>query len=95
MTDPDASEACWVCPSRRLPRTGFTTADRPSRQWPCSPVDGYRHLADGTPVCVHPGRLGLTAEHTAPPPPLPERSRLFPPPPDPGPEPGTDRPSVH
>ena len=93
VTDPDAGAACWVCPSLRLPRAAFTTADRPSQDWPFSPADGYRYLADGTPGCVHPGRLGLTAEHTAPPPPPLEqllapgprqsrfgRSRPFPPP---------------
>ncbi|MER5869164.1 hypothetical protein [Streptomyces sp. NPDC002044] len=60
-------------------------ADRPSRFWPFSQADGYRYLLDGTPVCVHPEKIGLTPEHIAPPPqslesriaPKPQRRRWF------------------
>lgn len=71
---------CWFCPALRLPRTGFLVADRPSRDWPFDAADGFRYTVDTrTPVCVHPGRVGLDPERTAriyvdPPLPDPEES---------------------
>ncbi|MFE4332542.1 hypothetical protein ACFRQM_24900 [Streptomyces sp. NPDC056831] len=60
---------CWFCPALRLPRTEFLVADRPSRDWPFDAADGYRYTVDDRiPVCVYPGRVGLKAERTAPPP---------------------------
>lgn len=60
---------CWYCPALRLPREGFLVADRPSRSWPFDAADGFRYTTDGRiPVCVHPGRVGLQPERTAPPP---------------------------
>lgn len=67
--DPESDyPCCWFCPALRLPRSGFLVADRPSRLWPFDAADGYRYTVDDrTPVCVHPGRVGLAAERTAPP----------------------------
>ncbi|WP_406099784.1 hypothetical protein [Streptomyces sp. NBC_01013] len=59
---------CWFCPALRFPRTGFLVADRPSRHWPFDAADGFRYTVDDrVPVCVHPGRVGLEPERTAPP----------------------------
>lgn len=68
--DPESDyPCCWFCPALRLPRSGFVVADRPSRFWPFDPVDGFRYTVDDrTPVCVHPGKVGLAPERTAPPP---------------------------
>ncbi|MEV5602522.1 hypothetical protein AB0L33_13880 [Streptomyces sp. NPDC052299] len=62
--DPESDyPCCWFCPALRLPRTGFRVADRPSRDWPFDAADGFRYTLEGrTPVCVHPGRVGLAAE---------------------------------
>ncbi|MEU6503931.1 hypothetical protein ABZ895_30800 [Streptomyces californicus] len=67
--DPESDyPCCWFCPALRLPRSGFLVADRPSRLWPFDAADGHRYTVDDrTPVCVHPGRVGLAAERTAPP----------------------------
>ncbi|MFI1226236.1 MULTISPECIES: hypothetical protein [unclassified Streptomyces] len=67
--DPDSDyPCCWFCPALRLPRTGFLVADRPSRLWPFDTSNGYRYTVDDRiPVCVHPGRVGVTPERTAPP----------------------------
>ncbi|WLQ37935.1 hypothetical protein P8A18_32825 [Streptomyces castrisilvae] len=77
--DPDSDyPCCWFCPALRFPRTGFLVADRPSRDWPFDAADGYRYTVDTrTPVCVHPGRVGLEPER---------RARIYaePPLPDPG-----------
>ncbi|WP_405901377.1 hypothetical protein OG242_31325 [Streptomyces sp. NBC_00727] len=75
--DPETDyPCCWFCPALRLPRTGFLVADRPSRDWPFDAADGFRYTAGSrTPVCVHPGRVGLDAKLTAPAyvdPPLPD-----------------------
>ncbi|MFD7115712.1 hypothetical protein ACFWAA_01455 [Streptomyces sp. NPDC059922] len=51
--------ACGICPSRRLPVGEFDVWVRPTRDCPFSPADGYRYAPDGTPVCVHPDRVGL------------------------------------
>ncbi|WP_327254109.1 hypothetical protein [Streptomyces sp. NBC_01244] len=51
--------ACGVCPSRRFPVGGFDVYERPSKECPFNPEDGHRYAADGTPVCVHPERVGL------------------------------------
>ncbi|MFJ4499572.1 hypothetical protein [Streptomyces sp. NPDC088864] len=66
--DPESDyPCCWFCPALRLPRTGFLVADRPSRDWPFDAADGFRYTTGTrTPVCVHPGRVGLAAELTAP-----------------------------
>lgn len=86
INDEDSDRpVCGVCPSLRFPRDGFTVADRPSRVWPFNPADGYRYLQDGTPVCVHPDKVGLPPEHFAPPPepvrnepePTPRKRRWF------------------
>jgi hypothetical protein len=75
LSEDDDHPVCGVCPSLRFPREGFAVADRPSAAWPFDPVDGYRYAADGTPVCVHPHKIGLEPERFAPPP----ESRLPPP----------------
>jgi hypothetical protein len=47
-----------VCPARRLPPAGFDIAEGPGQvRWQLR--DGFRCLPDGTPVCVHPDRVGL------------------------------------
>ncbi|WP_372406088.1 hypothetical protein [Streptomyces luteireticuli] len=51
--------ACGVCPSRRLPLGEFDVNERPTRDCPFNPADGYRYTADGVPVCVHPHKVGL------------------------------------
>lgn len=35
--------------------------ERPSKDCPFNPADGYRYMDDGTPVCVHPEKVGLPA----------------------------------
>ncbi|MDF3291919.1 hypothetical protein [Streptomyces silvisoli] len=84
MCEDDDPPVCGVCPSLRLPRDRFVVADRPSRLWPFNEADGYRYAADGTPVCVHPDRIGLDPDRIAlPPKPLdlstsaPPRHRWF------------------
>lgn len=66
--DPESDyPCCWFCPALRLPRTGFLVADRPSRDWPFDAAEGFRYTVDDrTPVCVHPGRVGLEPDRTAP-----------------------------
>ncbi|WNI26667.1 hypothetical protein [Streptomyces sp. ITFR-16] len=66
--DPESDyPCCWFCPALRLPRTGFLVADRPSRDWPFDAADGFRYtVEDRTPVCVHPGKVGLEPDRTAP-----------------------------
>ncbi|MFJ6566876.1 hypothetical protein ACIQNU_05615 [Streptomyces sp. NPDC091292] len=53
--------ACGICPSRRLPVGGFDVWQRPTRECPFNPEDGHRYAPDGTPVCVHPEKVGLPA----------------------------------
>jgi hypothetical protein len=54
--------ACGVCPSRSYPVGGFDVFERPSKDCPFNPTDGHRYTADGTPVCVHPEKVGLPAK---------------------------------
>ncbi|QXE36062.1 hypothetical protein KQY30_19250 [Streptomyces sp. GMY02] len=51
--------ACGICPSRRFPVGGFDVWARPTKDCPFDPEDGHRYAADGTPVCVHPEKVGL------------------------------------
>ncbi|GGR81060.1 hypothetical protein GCM10010252_19480 [Streptomyces aureoverticillatus] len=53
--------ACGVCPSRRLPVGEFDVYERPSKEAPFNPADGYRYSPEGVPVCVHPEKVGLPA----------------------------------
>ena len=53
--------ACGICPSRRLPVGEFDVFERPTKYCPFNPTDGHRYTADGTPVCVHPEKVGLPA----------------------------------
>jgi hypothetical protein len=65
--DPDSDyTVCGICPSLRLPRDRFVVYDRPSRECPFNPADGFRYTADGTPACVHPDKVGLEPDRTAP-----------------------------
>ncbi|MCK8679138.1 hypothetical protein [Streptomyces lichenis] len=64
MADPHVSgevhhRACGVCPGRRHPVGEFDVFERPTAEAPFSPADGLRYLGDGTPVCVHPEKVGL------------------------------------
>ncbi|MFF4580261.1 hypothetical protein ACFY15_18020 [Streptomyces sp. NPDC001373] len=77
--------ACGICPVHRLPREGFVVYDRPSRECPFDPADGYRYTADRIPACVHPDKVGAEPDRIAPPPeplgartePEPVRRRWF------------------
>ncbi|MFG5720629.1 hypothetical protein [Streptomyces murinus] len=51
--------ACGICPSRRHPVGEFDVLERPTKDCPFNPADGHRYLDDGTPVCVHPEKVGL------------------------------------
>ncbi|MGW6900759.1 hypothetical protein ACWGF2_29800 [Streptomyces sp. NPDC054919] len=51
--------ACGICPSRRFPVGGFDVWARPTKECPFNPDDGHRYAPDGTPVCVHPEKVGL------------------------------------
>jgi hypothetical protein len=53
--------ACGICPSRSYPIGEFDVVERPSKECPFNPDDGHRYLSDGTPVCVHPDKVGLPA----------------------------------
>lgn len=87
LTEHD-SDACWVCPSLRLPAGWFDVYERPTQECPFDPQSGFRY-AGGTPVCVHPYKVGLPAGRYAsegiPLPDLPVRPPA--PPPRPLPEP--------
>ncbi|MFF4576930.1 hypothetical protein ACFY15_00735 [Streptomyces sp. NPDC001373] len=77
--------ACAICPAYRLPRAAFVVYDRPSRECPFDPADGYRYTADRIPACVHPDKVGVEPDRIAPPPeplaartePEPVRRRWF------------------
>lgn len=88
MSEPFAQgdhPACGICPAHRLPREGFVVYDRPSRECPFDPADGYRYTADRIPACVHPDKVGLEPDRIAPAPaplaarvePEPVRRRWF------------------
>lgn len=67
--DPESDyPVCGVCPSLRFAREDFLIYDRPTREAPFNPADGFRYTAEGTPVCVHPDKIGLTPDRIAPPP---------------------------
>ncbi|MEV0847677.1 hypothetical protein AB0J21_17710 [Streptomyces sp. NPDC049954] len=64
MPDPFVSDdvlhlACGICPSRRFAAGEFDVWARPTKECPFNPGDGYRYAPDGTPVCVHPEKVGL------------------------------------
>lgn len=66
-TDPDSDyQVCGICPSLRFPREHFVIYDRPNRECPFDPADGYRYTAEGTPACVHPHKIGLEPDRMAP-----------------------------
>jgi hypothetical protein len=65
--DPESDyTVCGICPSLRRPREEFVVYDRPTRDAPFNPADGYRYTADGTPACVHPHKIGLEPDRVAP-----------------------------
>ncbi|GAA2627521.1 hypothetical protein GCM10009863_48120 [Streptomyces axinellae] len=69
FVDPDSDAlACGICPAKRFPRSGFVVYDRPTREAPFNPADGFRYDTEGTPVCVHPHKVGLAPDRIAPPP---------------------------
>ncbi|MEU8785312.1 hypothetical protein [Streptomyces sp. NPDC048637] len=53
--------ACGICPSRFHAVGEFDVFERPTPECPFSKGDGHRYLSDGTPVCVHPEKVGLPA----------------------------------
>ncbi|MFI1736786.1 hypothetical protein [Streptomyces sioyaensis] len=53
--------ACGICPSRFHAVGEFDVFERPTSECPFSKADGHRYLSDGTPVCVHPEKVGLPA----------------------------------
>jgi hypothetical protein len=79
-------QTCVVCPAQQLGPGRFDVVDSPGREYAYDPTIGWRVDASGTPVCVHPFRVGLPPgryasageplpESTAPPPP-PEALQL-------------------
>ncbi|WP_328923239.1 hypothetical protein OG429_39985 [Streptomyces sp. NBC_00190] len=76
MTEPFAQNedrpACGICPAHRLPCESFVVYDRPSRECPFDPADGFRYTAERTPACVHPHKIGVEPDRIAPPPAAPE-----------------------
>lgn len=57
-----SDSTCVVCPARDLPAGQFDVTDRPGPWAPYNQAAGYRISRDtGTPVCVHPYRVGLPA----------------------------------
>lgn len=84
VSEDDDRPACGICPAHRLPREGFVVYDRPSRECPFDPADGYRYTADRIPACVHPHKIGVEPDRIAPPyvpepvqEPEPQRRRWF------------------
>ncbi|MFD5975648.1 hypothetical protein [Streptomyces bacillaris] len=53
--------ACGICPSRFHAVGDFDVFERPTPECPFNRTDGHRYLKDGTPVCVHPEKVGLPA----------------------------------
>jgi hypothetical protein len=69
--DPDSDHpdrpVCGICPSLCFPRDRFVVYDRPTREAPFNPEDGRRYtVAEGIPACVHPDKIGLEPDRTAP-----------------------------
>ncbi|GGV67989.1 hypothetical protein GCM10010277_76940 [Streptomyces longisporoflavus] len=64
--DDPGRPVCGICPSKRLPRAAFVVYDRPSREAPFDPDDGFRYTAEGTAACVHPHKIGLEPDRVAP-----------------------------
>lgn len=54
-----ADDTCAVCPGQSLGPGAFDVVARPSYQVPYQPELGYRASPEGTPVCVHPYRVGM------------------------------------
>ncbi|MET8149093.1 hypothetical protein ACIBSW_39565 [Actinoplanes sp. NPDC049668] len=54
-----ADDTCGVCPGQSLGPGGFDVVARPGYQFPFRPELGYRATPDGTPICVHPYRVGM------------------------------------
>lgn len=52
---------CVVCPAQVLALGSFDVTDKPGRDYPYDRAAGYRVGPDGTPVCVHPFRVGVPA----------------------------------
>ncbi|MFD4397826.1 hypothetical protein [Kitasatospora sp. NPDC058478] len=57
--DDDDHDACWICPSLRLPVGAFDVLERPNGDYPFNPEDGFRYSREGVPACVHGDRIGL------------------------------------
>ncbi|MFJ6981992.1 MULTISPECIES: hypothetical protein [unclassified Streptomyces] len=53
---------CGICPSRFHAVGQFDVFERPTPECPFHKADGHRYLRDGTPVCVHPEKVGLPAK---------------------------------
>lgn len=54
--------ACGICPSRFHAVGEFDVFERPTPECPFNKADRHRYLSDGTPVCVHPEKVGLPAK---------------------------------
>ena len=52
-------ETCGICPAQLLGPGGFDVVARPATELAFNPGLGWRAAPDGTPVCVHPFRVGL------------------------------------
>jgi hypothetical protein len=68
-SDHDDRPVCGIRPSLRFPRDAFVVYSRPTWEAPFDPADGRRYTLDGRiPACVHPDKIGLPPDRTAPPP---------------------------
>ncbi|MEU5543333.1 hypothetical protein AB0G85_13210 [Streptomyces sioyaensis] len=54
-------DACGICPSCFYAVGEFDVFERPTSECLVSTANGHRYLSDGTPVCVHPEKVGLPA----------------------------------
>ncbi len=77
-------QTCGICPAQTLGPGRFDVVDRPARELAFNPQLGWRATPSGTPVCVHPYRVGMPpaayATAGAPLPDLIQMDRVPPPP---------------
>ena len=77
-------ETCGICPAQLLGPGRFDVVARPARELAFNPRLGWRATPSGTPVCVHPYRVGMPpgayASAGEPLPDLVRRPEVLPPP---------------
>lgn len=77
-------ETCGICPAQLLGPGRFDVVARPARELAFNPQLGWRATVGGTPVCVHPYRVGMPpGAYASASQPLPDLTHLelVPPPP--------------